>query len=221
MLRLTSLSGPAVAVLLVSFAIAQDQSAPPVPPPPAVPDAPAAPVAPAAGAAAAAACTPPVAGAAAPAGTPPTLDAISPGFWVTGTAAKSAQIVICVDGKEATITGTGTADPDGKFEVQLKTALTADQKVTVQEKTAGKAGAADTYGPLSTAVTVGASNVSFDFGRVRIYLSAGAILSQDQGQFSKASTYLDFTVDNTWFLGNHDHSKDKTPTGGHQGKRVV
>jgi hypothetical protein len=204
-LRLASLT--CLVVLLASIASAQKTPAAPTPAP--------APTAPEA--ASAAACTPPADGAAKPPGTAPTLDAISPGYFVTGQASKSAQIVIiCVDGKQADTVETVTAAPNKAFYAQLKNELTADKTTTVtaQEKTPGASGSADTYGPLSDAVTVGTSAASFDFGRVRVYLSAGAILSQDQGQFSKTSTYLDFGVDNAWYLRNH--SESEAPKGGFQ-----
>jgi len=155
----------------------------------------------------------------------PVLKSIDPGIWVEGnvpqtstptsgsqssapasaaqgtTAKSKVQIIICIDGQQAQTAGSTTPASDQSFHIEVTSPkLQNGQRVTAQESIPGTAGVSAAFGPLSDAVTVGASAASFDFGRVRIYLSAGAILSQDQGQFSKTSAYLDFDADSTWLM---------------------
>ena len=118
-----------------------------------------------------------------------------------------SYVRVCVDDKVVSGLSVKKSD-DGNFIAVLDNSLNPGQKVTVQQvvqaKQATSATAqdsqAETYGPLSNTVVAGGHSNAFDFGRSRMYLSLGAVLSQDQNQFSKSSVYLDFDTDSTWFM---------------------
>jgi len=128
---------------------------------------------------------------------------------VSGTMTSGAgkTIQICVDGVSQKQIVAVFAD--GSFRVKLDKDLMPGQKVFAQV-TPAPAAAPPKYGLPSDTSTVGPEGSEFDFGRVRMYLSAGAILSQDQTQFSKASIYADFDVDDTWFMRKSDPVTHKT-----------
>ena len=90
-----------------------------------------------------------------------------------------------------------TVNDDGTFSKTLKHALGQYDSIEAVQSgdKSGSTGTVQVTGPAST-------GSQFDFGRVRVIMSAGAIVSQDQGQFSKTSAYVDLNVDNTWFMGN-------------------
>jgi len=147
---------------------------------------------------------------AAPSGTAtaPTLNPIQIGDEsVTGALAGAKggeKFRVCVDGKEAQAKNqTGPTEKSANFAVTLAAPLGSGQTVTVQQVTSTDGGT--TYGPFSSLVKVGEEKVSsaYSWGRVRVILSGGAIVSQDQGNFSKTSTYLDLTTDNTWYMKDH------------------
>jgi hypothetical protein len=135
-------------------------------------------------------------------GAAPDLDPVGIGMKVAGRLAKGdkrgsgAKIRICVDGKEMTTT---SLDADGIFVVSLDTALKLGQTVTVQQVVQSD-GTSKQYGLASDPATVGGAPTAFDWGRVRAYFSAGSVFSQDNSQFSKAAIYLNFNVDDTWYL---------------------
>ena len=137
-------------------------------------------------------------------GTAPTLDPVAAGSYrVTGKQATPGKKVhICVDGKDADASSATTDPaPDGTFDLMLRTPLKGGQKVTVQQGAAP----AGTDSALSAPVTVGEAEqaAAYSWGRVRGTFSGGAIVSQDQGNLSKTSTYLDLTTDNTWYMKDH------------------
>jgi hypothetical protein len=150
----------------------------------------------------------------------PTLNPVKAGDTnVSGTLANAKQgtVRVCVDDREV---ATAQLAPNGIFATLLSSPLEQGQSVSAQQITTPAATLRATYALASAPIqvaAVGDSQYSFDFGRVRVNLTGGAILSQDQGQFSKTSTYLDLNTDSTWFMG--DHSKQKTKeayTGGAQ-----
>lgn len=132
------------------------------------------------------------------AGSTITLNTISSGNVVGGKLdnGKSGTVRICIDDVEITRTD---ASSDGSFSVTLENAISQGQTVTAQQVASAKGVAPEVYGIVSDAALLSGSSV-FDFGRVRITMSGGAILSQNQNQFSQASGYLNFNTDSTWLM---------------------
>jgi len=137
-------------------------------------------------------------------GSGPILDPVKSSDQVSGKLKETSKkessggsVRICVEDLPV---ATATVSRDGSFSAKLPKSLTTGQKVTAQRITSAEGVTPEQYGLPGATATVADASSEFDFGRVRIYLSAGAILSQDQNQFSKTSSYLNFNADNTWAM---------------------
>ena len=98
----------------------------------------------------------------------------------------------------------GTAvptDANGGFAATLEDPLVAGERVQVQQETS-PAATSCSAAPLGPPTTVRASS---DWGRTRVTLAAGTVLSNDnnfQGQsLSQASLFLDFQLEKNWLWG--------------------
>jgi hypothetical protein len=135
----------------------------------------------------------------------PTLNPLDPGdTTVSGTltGAKGTEVIrICVNGKDAQTTNAIKVSKSGNFTGELTTPLAKGQTVTAQ--TAPASGSTE-YGPFSNSEEVGNALASaYSWGRVRVSLSGGGVISQNQGNFSQISIYGDFNADDTWYMGDH------------------
>jgi len=96
-----------------------------------------------------------------------------------------------------------TTGPAGEFTAQLASPLIAGYYVYVSQ--VSPAGAINSAVATVTAAT--AAPPGYDWGRVRAYFTLGALLSQQDNQFSHADTFLDFQLDKTYALmGNIDET---------------
>ena len=134
------------------------------------------------------------------AGSTITLNTLSNGNIITGKLdnGKAGTVRICIDDLEVKRV---EASSDGTFSATLDTQVDQGQTLTAQQVTSPKDAGPEKYGIVSDPLHLTGSSV-FDFGRVRITFSGGAILSQSQNQFSQASGYLNFNVENTWLMAN-------------------
>jgi hypothetical protein len=116
-------------------------------------------------------------------------------------------IRICVDGAEV---ATATANKDGSFTRNVGTTLTSGQQIVAQLVMPATDTEPITYGLPSKPVSVGGAETGeYNFGRVRYIFSAGAILSQNAGQFSNTASYLDFSADNVFAMKKRSSSWGK------------
>lgn len=147
-------------------------------------------------------------------GPPPTLDTMaSAGDTVTGKLAspKGGTIRICVNDIAVV---TAPVSSDGTFAAKLPTPVTQGQKVSAQQVMSDANAQPEKYGLASDPQALPEDASAYSWGRVRAYLTGGAILSEDQGQFSKSSIYLDFDTDSAWYMGDHSEDQGNSADGG-------
>jgi hypothetical protein len=96
----------------------------------------------------------------------------------------------------------GTPDPDGRFGVDVSPALSTGEWVCVldfKNLPSGNPSKPMNVDAVPIYVTVWTSEESATpWGRTRLYLSAGVVLGQINGQFASQSLFLGLDVDNNW-----------------------
>lgn len=99
---------------------------------------------------------------------------------------------------------------DGTFTLQLDEPLNGGELIKLEQDTADSSGnpATQTVAQAATPViSIG------DWGRVRAYFTGGILLSQNQGSFSQAQTFLSFLIDKSWRLPGYYHGQNRLHPG--------
>ena len=112
----------------------------------------------------------------------------------------SGNVRICVNDAVVAFASVKT----GKFSGELPDAPKSTDEISAQLVLPNGDGQSETYGPESKTVRAFQIPTAFDFGRVRIYMSMGAVISQQESQFSKSSVYVNFNADDTWYMRNSE-----------------